>query len=232
MKNTRCNAIKMASLLTILGFATLANTQKAQALPTIFNTGVDNLGSPLALGANDPHYTSLTTSLAAVVINDQLAPPYVQNAGSKWIWDDANGISTDGSTLHTFRTTFVLTPAEVASGLTLTGQFAADNIGNVFLNSGSTSLGTTLPGGFGISGFLAFASFSGNSGFVAGTNTLDFVVDGNATGTSTGISQAALNVRNVNLAVTGVAAPEPGTLALLTIGGMGVVSRLRLRRRK
>jgi hypothetical protein len=216
MKNTCYNAMKMASFLTILGFATLANPQQAQALPTLYPTGYDVSGNLLAIGssASDAHYTYLPTGLPGVVLTDPFpSGTWVSSATSRWIGDTSlSGQRTVG--LHTYRTTFTLTAAEVASGLSLTGQYTADDLGEVYLNGGS-SLASAV-------GYNTFHNFSANSGFVVGTNNLDFVVN-------TVDNIGGLHIGQLNLSSS--AAPEPGTLALLAVGGMGVVSRLRLRRK-
>ena len=99
-------------------------------------------------------------------------------------------------------TTFFLSTTEAASSLQLTGMYAADEFAEIYLNGGLTSLG----------------SASGNSGFITGVNTLDFVVN-NAT------SVGGLNVSEISL--TSSAAHEPGTLSLLALGGVGLAVRLR-----
>ena len=188
------------------------------ALPTIFSTGVDAFGIPLPLGAADNHYLSFTTGIQARVLDDQHAPtPYAQSPTSRWIWDTSDG---NGTGFHTFQTSFFVTPAQVASGLLLTGSFAADNLANVYLNNGTTSIGTTTNGVNGNQGFLTFAGFSASSGFIAGTNTLNFVVNNQG-------GEGGLNVDRVSLTAT--SAPEPGTLALLAFGISGGIA---VRRRK
>ena len=210
--------MKFSTLATAasLTLALLATPLAAKAqLPTIFSTGVDAFGSPLAVGSSDSHYQSLTTGLAAQVLLDQQAPsPYAQSPTSRWVWEDSNGA---GDGIRSFQTTFFLTSVQASSGLLLTGNFAADNMASVYLNGNPTAIGSTTNGNH---GFIAFAPFAASSGFVAGTNTLEFRVSNDS------FSIGGLNVDRVRLTAS---APEPGTLALLAFGVAGGIA---VRRRK
>ncbi len=201
-----------------LALALLALSMPAQA-QTIFSTGVDSAGNQLALGANDPHYTSLTTGNPAQVQNTQLYG--LQSPTSRWIWNVANtndiGNSTPG--VHSFTTTFTLTAGQASSSY-ITGKFAADNRALVYLNS--TLIGATSNGPNNNQGFVAFTNFSTSSGLIAGTNTLRFEV------TDEG-GFAGLNVDKASV-VAASAAPEPGSLALLALGTLGALGVLRHRR--
>ena len=90
----------------------------------------------------------------------------------------------------------------------ITGRRATDNSGTMFLNGVNT--GNT------VSGFTAFTTFSINSGFVAGVNTLEFIVLNLAgtVGNPTGL--------RVELSGTADVVPEPGTVVLLGSGLAGL----------
>jgi hypothetical protein len=211
----------MASLGALTLLLTLPTLSQAQ-LPTIFSTGVDGSGTQLALGSNDPHYTSLTTGNPALVTNiPGRANPQLytlQSPTSRWVWDFADASGTLPG-VHNFTTTFSLTALDVSGGLTLTGRFAADNAALVYLNN--ALIGATSNGPNGNQGFVAFANFSTSSSFVTGANTLRFEV------TDFG-GFAGLNVDQVSLS-PGAAAPEPGSLVLLSLG---VVGGIVMRRRR
>jgi hypothetical protein len=190
---------------------------------TIFSSGVDSSGNQLPLGANDPHYTSLTTGNPAQVTNvSGFANPQLyglQSPTSRWIWNFADAQGTPAG-VHSFTTTFTLTAGQASSSY-IAGKFAADNTALVYLNS--TLIGATSNGPNGSQGFIAFTNFSTNSGLISGLNTLRFEV------TDFG-SFAALNVDKVSV-VPASAAPEPGTLALLSLGALGGLGMLRRRGR-
>ncbi len=194
-----------------LALALLAVSVPAQA-QTIFSTGVDSAGNQLALGASDPHYTSLTTGNPAQVQNTQLYG--LQSPTSRWIWNNANtndiGNSTPG--VHSFTTTFTLTAGQASSSY-ITGKFAADNRALVYLNS--TLIGATSNGPNNNQGFSAFANFSSNVGLIAGVNTLRFEVTDEGGFSGLNVDKAAV--------VAASAAPEPGSLALLVLGAVGGV---------
>ena len=78
---------------------------------------------------------------------------------------------------YTFRQTFTLTSS---AGAMLTGGFAADDHACVTLNGGSAQC---TPGGYAA---IQYTPFEFTTGFQAGTNTLDFVVN-NSVGGPTGL---------------------------------------------
>ncbi|MGH9838433.1 MAG: LamG-like jellyroll fold domain-containing protein [Blastocatellia bacterium] len=162
------------ALLAILG---LALTVPAYADNiTLFNTGAT------AEGSVDPHYTLIQSADPAypgpnafVVLSTgyPLPSPWIPNsATSKWIAPQANQSGGGASGLYIFRTTFDLTGLNPSTAM-ITGQWTTDNNGvDIRINGVST--------GF-ITPFEAFSQgffpFTINSGFVAGINTLDFVVN-------------------------------------------------------
>ena len=77
-------------------------TARAVDITDLFNTGVDNAGTPLSAGSTDPHYTMTVNnfgsgSTTSFVINPNGA--WVNNANSRWISvDTGDGGSINGGT--------------------------------------------------------------------------------------------------------------------------------------
>lgn len=93
----------------------------------------------------------------------------------------------------------------------------------MILLNGSTPIGTGTLALFdsNTANFRSFSSFTITGGFVAGVNTLDFVV------TDTG-NPGALNVNSLVGTVT-AAVPEPSAIVLMLVGGIGVLARRRIK---
>jgi hypothetical protein len=162
-------------------FAGTTPPGETQAIPTLFSSGVGAKGAVLAPGALDPHYV-LTASaystppppaiLATITANH---PAWLANdASSVWIGPVSQGTTSVPPGRYSFRTTFDLTGFNPATAL-VNLQVAVDNeLTNVTFNGAVTSLR--------YSNFNAFSSgFPLTNGFVAGTNTLDFIMS-NITG--------------------------------------------------
>ncbi len=146
---------------------------------TVYSTGVTTPGVPAADGAVDSHYQLVSSPDAAypgpnaVVINSTgwPIPPWLGNdSNSKWIGPrrDAGASPYNSPGTYTYRTTFDLTgfvPATAA----LTGKWATDNSGTIKLNGATVGTASST--------FDAFTNFTINSGFIAGVNTLEFVVN-------------------------------------------------------
>ena len=151
--------------------------RKNLKLPIIANTGTDG-GVVLPEGTISPPNWALvdapagsTRSLAVLrAIGGFPIPPYIgDNETSAWISPNntANSVSPPG--FYTFRTQFDLSARQSARVKTI-GYFAVDNeVINVLINSITTGITGV--------GFEVFSPpFQILDGFVAGTNTLDFVV--------------------------------------------------------
>jgi hypothetical protein len=146
----------------------------------LFNTGVGPSGMALAGGSIDPHYKlilsadSTFTGPDAIVV-DQIAEGYwvAQSATGKWIAPSPNQ-SYPGATpcnaagTYAYRTTFDLTGFNPATAK-ITGQWGADNSGTAVRLNGM-SLGITA------ASYAPLTSFTIETGFVAGTNTLEFEI--------------------------------------------------------
>jgi len=192
----------------------------AAASISLFNTGVDAIGTPLSGGSSDPHWTvisgpGITTPQAAVVVNDQSpSGRYAQDPNSPWIWANASGIAGLGSP-YDFRLTFDLTGLNPSTA-TISGSWGVDNDGSILLN-GSTPMGSgalTLGGGDVRDNYSTFHNFSITGGFVSGINTLDFLA------TDLGVV-GGLNVNSLVGTASASANPEPSSLVL---GCLAIVS--------
>jgi hypothetical protein len=190
---------------------------------SLFNTGVNAGGMPLPDGTlGDPHYTLVSVpSGSTTVIRVRTSaggfpiPPWVgNNSTSAWIGPN-NNAEVDGPIGHyDYRTTFTLSSA---SAIKITGRWTTDNEGvNILLNGVPT--GNTLPSATSFSSFHSF-TITGNG--VAGSNTLDFIV--NNDGGPTGVRAEFFGANTV---------PEPGTLTLAAIGMTGLLGYGWCRRRQ
>jgi hypothetical protein len=219
----------------------LAVTLAAVAFPvrggpiSIFNTGVVSM-DPVALaadGAVDQHYSLISSAdsraigtnayVAGPNLTYPLGPWLLNGPDSKWISPFLNPATNGAVGGYTYRTTFDLTGLDPATVI-LTGRWATDNSGSITLNGSAT--GNTT----GVEQFGGWTSFTISSGFIAGINTLDFVVT-NVPGIG-GASPTGLRVE-----ISGTAdgtIPEPSMslpLAMITFGAAAGI-KLRMRRRR
>ena len=221
MNTTRKAGLALAALAA-LGFAATAPAQ-AQ---TLYNTGVDSNGSPLGDGATEQHYTLVSVPLGStnsiLVRRDNFGyplpdvGPYLPDtATSAWIGpaNDHSLDSPDG--LYDYRTTFTLTDLQ-ASTFLLNGRWSTDNEGVSILLNGSDTGNPATPA----DSFKNYTPFTIASGFVAGQNTLDFVVHND------NANPSALRVDGI-----GTVAPEPSSFAMFGFLGLGMAG-LMLKARK
>jgi hypothetical protein len=147
----------------------------AQPIPTLFSTGQADTGAVLTPGSADPHYL-LTLSaqatpppppIAATVILNH--PAWAANdTASSWIGCLNPGELNVAEGSYNFRTAFSLDGFDPASAR-LSCQVGADNrLTNILLNG--------VAKGIAYAGFSTLSgSFAVTNGFVAGTNTLEFL---------------------------------------------------------
>ncbi len=212
----------VAALATVLVVGT-----NASAVPiTIYNTGVDDSNTVLANAAIDPHYTLIASDDGsylgpnALVINTPVPLGWQGNTlTSKWIAPRADQGVMGGDSLgsYIYRTTFDLTGNNPATA-TLTGNWATDNIGVIFLNG-------VYAGVTNLAGPSVFTAFSISGGFVPGVNKLDFLVVNNGT---------TANPTGLRVEISGsVNIAEPASAVLASVGMLGlcVFGMVRARRR-
>ncbi len=194
----------------------MAERRTPRAIPGLFNTGVDNNGTPLpsGVGSIDPHYTITVNpdgSGPSARVQDDPAIPGAwlpNSATSKWIGPQFNTSASAGGD-YTYETTFDLTGFYPATA-EIRGMWATDNAGLEILLNGQSIY--SVSNGFGV---LTPFTIPVGSPFQAGVNTLTFRLN-NA-------SQGYTGLRVEGLAGTAVAIPEPSSLALLGLAGMGLI---------
>jgi hypothetical protein len=213
--------------VSLLIAAVCANVALAAAIPALFNTGVDNSGTPLPNDPNavDPHYAIVVnaagTGTAAHVV-DQTNFPFglwIPNTPtSKWIAPAFSPPWVPGD--YMYELTFDLSGLDPGTA-SITGRWSTDNgkIG-IFLN------GSLVVGPPNIDpDWSAFVPFSipPGSPFHAGINSLDFKL--NNSGLSTGLHVTDLQG---NAALV----PEPCALVMLAAGAVGLLIYVWRRRKR
>lgn len=193
----------LIGIFTTIGLSPFAN---AATVPTLFGTGIDSSGNLLAPGSVDPHYLVIESANNAVVLTNLPATYIPNDEDSQWIWQQSNGQPTNVT--RTFRTTFDLTGFD-SNTVVVDGRWGTDNQGiDILINGIST--GINLPG-ISISNFGQLHAFQIVDNFVAGTNTLDFIV----------LDNGAVSAFRTELIVTVV--PIPGAvwlfLSAIALGG-------------
>ena len=181
MKTNETQNMKRPHEAFMIAFiALIIATGDLAAGPAIYNTGVDNNNQQLAGGSLDPHYQMRqltggnyignTNWTNAVVMNNSITwGEWLKPSDARWIYvTDAANLGQDWGT-YEFMTTFNLSGYDPSTAV-LAGKCAVDQNGTIFLNG---NLVATLPDG---NWNNNLTSFSLNSGFLPGLNTLTFRV--------------------------------------------------------
>jgi hypothetical protein len=152
-----------------------------EPIPDLFNTGVDNLREALPDGSIDPHYILLVNPDGGspnAIVQDSTAFPIVAGPWladtkiSKWIGPQLN-TSASAVGRYVYRTTVDLTGRDPTT-VVIVGRWATDNPGVDILVNG---ISTGNPQSPGFTAYTAFTIYGSSTTFIAGPNTIDFVVD-------------------------------------------------------
>lgn len=190
--------------ITFAALMFMAGALSAAPITGLFNTGQSTTGSA------DNYWTVVAPPGAGQVVSPVVVPlTWLPNTGaSSWEWSSTTGTPTGNPVVpvvYTFRHTFILNSLLNPATAVITGRWSTDNVGTQIAVNGQV-FNQTSPG------YTAWSSFTLNSGFVAGLNILDFVVeDYGAVG---GIRIEFLTADANSLA----SVPEPASLALAGVG--------------
>jgi hypothetical protein len=174
-------ALLVACAASSQGTESLGSTASSLIVGGLFTTGVDGTGTPLAAGAVDQHYTLTSDDPARPGPNALVVSPETgwipSTSTSNWVSAQANGFGANLAN-YTYTTTFTLTGVDPTT-VTIGGSWACDDSCVIKLNG-------TVVASYAAPGWLAVAAFTIPTGspFVAGTNTLAFVVTNSGGGAS------------------------------------------------
>jgi hypothetical protein len=155
---------------------------------------------------------------ASAVVVSSLPGTYAPNTStSTWVWQQGNGQPVNVT--RTFVTTFDLTGVDPDTAV-ITGAWGTDNQGLAIKLNGVNTGVTPLLGVI-VDNFNHLHDFTISSGFVAGLNTLEFVIEDNG---SVGAFRA-------DLSGTAFSTPIPAALPLFA-GGLGVIGLFARRRKR
>ena len=226
-------------------------------IPGLFNTGVDDSGSPLPGLTVDSHYllvtapSVITTPSAPFAyadispVNNVYPGAWVNNTStSQWIGPNTNikvqgDPGWDSPPDFTYNLTFSLAGLDPNTA-DIVGQWATDNESKILINGVDTGIAKSSTGYGSLDSFEINAVNFPTGTFLPGSNTLSFVVTNDPLpagysppipadrGYSPEFNPTGLQVGG--LTGTAVEVPEPASavLTLLALVGCGLLYRMRL----
>jgi hypothetical protein len=210
----------MKTIKSLLAAASIAAAMSVAAgahaatIVGLYNTGVDDSSVADVGHGADTHWTLNGGAAYTGGTNGSfpIGPWVSDSAVSRWLTPTANAANSfdpSANGFYTYATSFTLNAVQ-AAGAAFTGQFAADNtVYSILLN------GHSLGAGGGFNYWTGFSAAS--SDFVAGVNTLQFVVENYR---QNGGNPSGLDVQFLSSAAGAV--PEPATWALM-MSGVGLM---------
>ncbi|MCP4455955.1 MAG: hypothetical protein GY809_31235 [Planctomycetes bacterium] len=172
----------------------------------LWNTGVDGSGVVLSPGSTDLNYiiTSPTGAGPAIAISRAASTWVAPPSNASWI--APTNFDFQGVGICSFVQHFDL--ADI-SGLAVSGRWATDNSGMIFLNGGDTEI-TRDFGNSGTYGFQALEAFEITEGFIVGTNRLEFRVTNGHSTHPAGLPSGPMGLLVADMTVV----PVPGAFLL------------------
>lgn len=210
---TLLSAILLAALCPLIA--------RSASISNLFNTGVNGAGVAFGSGGiADPHYSLIAspTAATAVTVTDTaypFPPWFVNNAGSRWIGPAADGGGVGGN--YVYRTTFTVPANAILSTVNVFGLWGVDDVATDILING---ISTSPPS----PSYAPLVPFAVTSGFVFGTNTLDFKITNAFPGI---VNPTGLRVDRIVGSYQAVPEPATATLAIVALGGSAVILRRR-----
>lgn len=235
--SSRAGLTRVAALALVV-LAVGAASAQATPISGLFNTGVDGSGNALGPNVTDPHYALISSDDSAFPI--PVAKTVITLPGT-WpanpttppaAWISANPVETGESSgqvglkpgTYIYRLTFTLAANQNPALASITGDWAADNVSLIYLNGVYVPGLTNLTGLGGSPSLLPFNIPSAGGGtFVTGENHLDFVV------VNSDLGPSGLLVANIQGNAPLI--PEPSTVVLSLVGGVGLMVAAWRRRR-
>jgi hypothetical protein len=214
------DTLRIAAVAAIgFGCVVVAN---ADPITSLFNTGVGANGAVLSNGDIDPHYTLISSPgydfngsvRVATSSNGYPIGPWLgDDSSSAWIGPISDSYLDGPSGWYFYQTTFSLTGLDPATA-SITGQWSTDNEGIEILING---INTGTPADY--AQFGGWESFHISSGFQAGVNTIDFIV--NNDGGPTGLRVEMSGVADAS------SVPDSGLTAVMLFGSLLGLAMLR-----
>ncbi|MGA3203321.1 MAG: PEP-CTERM sorting domain-containing protein [Bryobacteraceae bacterium] len=220
---SKTNLVVAAALLTVSGLLSAGTI--ADVCGTGYSAGCGGLLGTTGTSQDGNWVLATGTAVETVpsspfVTDNSTYPfgPWVADTGSaEWISPKGTYSSSGGGDAvgtFTYTETFSLAGYNLST-VDLTGEFANDNIGEIWLNGVDTGVGSTH--------LAFFTGFNLTSGFNSGVNTIEFVV--------TNTSATGANPSGLIVELTGTGSlntvPEPASFAFigLGLGALGLLGR-------
>ncbi|HUB27386.1 MAG TPA: hypothetical protein VL992_18315, partial [Tepidisphaeraceae bacterium] len=224
--------------LTIVGLLAIALCLGASAAAspiTLYNTGVTSPNNPDGTNSTvittskaiDTHYTVLstpagpTTGMPNAAVDDGQQGNYYRDGNSNYV-NDLGGSTNEPAGDYQYRTTFDLAGFNPSSAA-ISGIVYCDDQAEAVLLNGIVIAGPGPASGFPDAG--AGLDFSASTGFVAGINTLDFIIDNDLIH---GDEESVTALDVTDLAGT-ASVPEPVSGAMIAAGALLHFARRSLR---